>query len=339
MIHYAIQDHGAGANLPQLVSLLEGPGVSIDVSFDAADGALENLSSALGNQGPALSLRRSPSVSWSGTGIHTEMIEAMDRALQLPDWTYFINASGSCLPLRSPAWAQQLLEEQAAQGWLGFCDCYRLGKPLAWISSQMEPAAPKRCFSHEVYGRARLLVDPCLQEMVEEKRLDPARNIGQRVGLMYTEVEKNTYWVRPLSPAELEQRARFLAEQPLRYGRSWLVLHRSIVEWLLGSTILERALKFMAGCFCTDELIFAMTLYSPENPFLAAMCPDNLRHRQGGPQRIPLEEIPAILATGDRLMARKIAAADYSAAAELVRRFNADPVPPRREDHSLWFND
>ncbi len=328
MIHYAIHDYGTGANLPLLVDLLQGPGISIDLSFDSDEGSLERVRKALTGRAPPLTLRHSPSISWGGNGLHTAMIQSMRHALELPGWTYFINASGSCLPLRSPAWAQQLLEEQAAQGWLGFCDCYRLGKPLAWISSQAEPADLNHCISHNVHGRASFLVDPCLKEMVEQNRLDPARNIGQRVGLMYTEIEKNTYWVRPLSPEELLERTRFLAEQPLRYGRHWLVLHRSIVTWLLRSTILEQTMHFMAGCFISEEMIFAMALFSQENPYRAAMGTDNLRHRQGGAQRIPLEEIPGILATGDRLMARKIAAADYSAAAELVRRFNADPVPP-----------
>ena len=65
-----------------------------------------------------------------------------------------------------------------------------------------------------------------------------------------------------------------------------------------------------------------MTLFSAENPYLASMYPDNLRHWQGGPQRISLEEIPTLLSEGDRLMVRKIAQDDYTAAAELVRGFN-----------------
>lgn len=325
MIHYAIQDHGTGANLPELVHLLRGPGISIDILFDSDEGSLERVREALTGQTPAVTLRHSTSISWGGNSLYKAMIQSMRHALELPDWTYFINCSGSCLPLRSTAWTQQVLEEQAAQGRLGFCDCYRLGKPLTWISSQKQPANLKDCISQNVHGRARFLVDPCLKEMVEENRLDPARNIGLRVGLMYTEIEKHTYWVRPLNPEELRERARFLTEQPLHYGRNWLVLHRSIVTWLLESTILEQTMDFMSGCFISDEMIFAMVLFNQENPYRAAMATDNLRHRQGGPQRVTLDEIPAILTTGDRLMARKISAADYPYAAEIVRQFNAAP--------------
>lgn len=323
MIHYAIHDYGTGANLPLLVDLLQGPGISIDISFDSDESSLERVRQALADHPPPLTLRHSPSISWGGNGLHTAMLQSMQHALQQPDWNYFINLSGSCLPLRTPTELLRQLEENAERGRLGFCNSYRLGKPLAWVSSQIEPAARKDCINHNVHGRASFLVDPCLKDMVEQNRLDPPRNIGQRVGLMYTEIEKNTYWVRPLSPDELRERARFLAEQPLRYGRHWLVLHRSIVAWLLQSTILERSMHFMAGCFISEEMIFAMALFSQDNPYLAAMDTDNLRHLQGGPQRIPLDELPTLLNSGDRLTARKISAGDYPAAADLVRRLLA----------------
>ncbi len=319
MIHYAIQDHGSGATLPELVGLLAGEGVSVDVSLDGSDAALERIRPALSGLGVPVALRRSEGVSWGGRGIATEAIAAMRRALDLPDWRYFLNLSGSCLPLRSPAGMVALLEERATGGALGFCPCYRLARPLEWISSQAEPAAPARCFQLDLYGRVSLRVDPSLREMVEQGRLDPARNIGQRVGLMYSESAKNTYWVRPLGAEELRERAGFLARQPLQYGRAWIVLHRSIVEWLVGSQVLEEVLRFLEGCFIADELIFGMTLFSAENPHRGAMCGNNLRYREGGPQRIALAELPGLIEAGQHLLVRKILAADYPAAAEMVR--------------------
>ena len=321
-IHYAIQDHGKGATLPQLVRLLEGPGVSIDITLDGTQGDLEGVQRVLDQRETSCSLRRSSPVSWAGSGVYKETIAAMERALNLPDWSYFINCSGSCLPLGNSAWIQQVLEERKAQGWLGFCDSTLLEEPVLWISRQTEPMALKNCHELTAYDRVRWLADPCLKGMIEEDRIDPARKIEMRAALMYSEIEKNTFWVRPLAPKELRERATFLTEVPLRYGRNWIVLHRSIVEWLLGSTILQRVMQFLEGCFIGDELIFAMTLFSAENPYLASMYPDNLRHWQGGPQRISLEEIPTLLSEGDRLMVRKIAQDDYTAAAELVRGFN-----------------
>ncbi len=321
-IHYAIQDHGKGTTLPHLVRLLEGPGVSIDISLDGTQGDLEGVQRVLDQRGTSYSLRGSPSVSWGGEGIHKETIAAMERALKLPDWSYFINCSGSCLPLGNAAWIQQVLEQRKAQGWLGFCDSTLLEEPVLWISRQTEPMDLKNCHELTAYDRVSWLADPCLKGMIEEDRIDPARKIEMRVALMYSEIKKNTFWVRPLAPKELRERATFHTEVPLRYGRNWIVLHRSIVEWLLGSTILQRALQFLEGCFCSDELIFAMTLFSKENPYLASMYPDNLRHWQGGPQRIYLEEIPTLLSEGNCLMVRKIAQDDYTAAAELVRGYN-----------------
>ena len=321
-IHYAIQDHGSGTTLPQLVRLLEGPGVSIDISLDGTQEDLEAVQRVLDQQETSYSLRGSPPVSWGGEGVYKETIAAMERALKLPDWSHFINCSGSCLPLGNAAWIQQVLEERNAQGWLGFCDSTLLEEPVLWISRQTEPMALKNCHELSAYDRVRWLVDPCLKGMIEEDRIDPARKIEMRMALMYSEIEKNTFWVRPLAPQELRERATFLTEVPLRYGRNWIVLHRSIVEWLLGSTILQRAMQFLEGCFCSDELIFAMTLFSTENPYLSSMYPDNLHHWQGGPQRISLEEIRTLLSEGNRLMVRKIAQNDYSAAAEMVRGFN-----------------
>ena len=78
----------------------------------------------------------------------------------------------------------------------------------------------------------------------------------------------------------------------------------------------------MEGCFIGDEMIFAMTLFSQENPYQSAMLADNLRHWQGGPQRISIDEIPSLLGEGNRLMVRKIAQDDFTAAADLVRGFN-----------------
>lgn len=320
-IHYAIQDHGTGTTLPHLVRLLEGPGVSIDISLDGTQAHLEELQRVLDHRGAPYSLRRSSPISWAGAGIYKETIAAMERALQQPDWSYFINCSGSCLPLGDSVWIQQVLEERNAQGWLGFCDSTLLEEPVVWISHQTEPVALENCHALTAYDRVRWLIDPCLKGMMEEDRIDPACKIEMRVALMYSEIEKNTYWVRPLRPEELRERATFLTEVPLRYGRNWIVLHRSIVEWLLGSTILQRVVQFLDGCFIGDELIFAMTLFSPENPYLASMYPDNLRHWQGGPQRISLEEITTLLNEGNRLMVRKIVQDDYTAAAELVRGF------------------
>ncbi len=321
-IHYAIQDHGSGVNLPALVKLLEGPGVSIDISLDGTEEELQGLRRVLDIQGSALSLRRSPPVSWAGVGVYGETLAAMERALKLADWSYFINVSGSCLPLGSSAWIQQMLQDYISQGTLGFCDSVQLGEPLLWISSQNEPTPLGECHRLTAYDRVHWLMDPSLKGMMEEQRIDPARQIEMRVGLMYTEMEKNTYWVRPLRPDELRERASFLAEHPLRYGRNWVVLHRSIVEWLLGSAILQRVRSFLEGCFIGDEMIFAMTLFSQENPYQSAMLADNLRHWQGGPQRISLDEIPSLLGEGNRLMVRKIAQDDFTAAADLVRGFN-----------------
>ena len=321
-IHYAIQDHGTGASLPELVDLLAGPGVSIELSLDGTDAELARLQRVPNLQGGAISLRRSHPVSWAGAGVYNETLAAMERALRLPDWTYFINASGSCLPLGGSAWIQRLLQEHSARGLLGFCDSVELQEPITWISSQREATALQRCQRVTAYDRVHWLLDPCLREMMEQERIDPARRIEMRVGLMYTETAKNTYWVRPLSSRELGERAVFLADQPLRYGRNWIVLHRSIVEWLLGSSILQQVRSFLEGCFIGDEMIFAMTLFSQENPYRSAMHTDNLRHWQGGPQRISLQELPEIMRAGNRLMVRKIAQEDYHAAAQLVRSTN-----------------
>ena len=294
----------------------------IELSLDGTDAALARLQHELDIRREALSLRRSAPVSWAGAGIYTETLDAMERALKLPDWTYFINASGSCLPLGGSAWIQRLLQEHSTRGWLGFCDSVVLQEPMIWISSQREAIPLTHCHSLTAYDRVQWLLDPSLRELMDQGRIDPARRIEMWVGLMYTETGKNSFWVRPLSTRELGERAASLAEQPLRYGCNRVVLHRSIVEWLPGSDILQRVRTFLKGCFIGDEMIFAMTLSSQENPYRSAMCADNLRHWQGGPKRIPLEEIPDLISAGNRLMVRKIAQDDFHAAAQLVRSAN-----------------
>jgi len=329
-IHYAIQDHGKGTNLPHLVRLLDGPGVSIDISLDGSQEDLEAVQSKLDQQGTYYNISGSSSISWGGEGIHKGVIAAMERAIDLPNWKYFINCSGSCLPLGNAAWIRHLLEEHNAQGRLGFCNSTLLNEPILWISRQIEPEVLQNCYELIVYDRVNWLVDPYLKVMIEENRIDPARKIEMRAALMYDEIKKNIFWVRPLTLEELRERAVFLTEVPLRYGRNGVVLHRSIVEWLLGSNILKRVSQFVKGCFCGDELIFAMALFSAENPYLKSMHPDNLRHLQGGPQYVTLEEIHTLLNNGNCIMARKITCEDYEAAAELVRGFYGHWVTDHR---------
>ncbi len=317
MIHFAIQDHGSGQSLPALVELLAAEGDSIDLSFDGPEETLEQIRQTLGGAGEALSIRRSAPLSWSSFESALVILESMALALHHPDWSYYMNLSGSCLPLMPPQAMHKRLANEARNGRLGFCTGYRLARPVHWISSQA-PAAPlPECLPY-AQGRAQLLVDPSLGELVETHTLQPSRNIGQRIGLNYTETSKNRYWVRPLSPLELCTRAKFLAIHPFYYGRSWVILHRSIVEWLVSSSLLTRVKDVLKGCFCADEIILPMCLFSQENPFLDVMCSDNLRYRQGGAKRFDLAELPDLLHQQRHLVARKVFPADYRTAADQV---------------------
>lgn len=319
MIHFAIQDHGLGQNLPALVDLLSDDECSIDVSFDGSDEALNQVRHNLSGGSALLTIRRSAPVSWSSWASAQVILDSMINALRLPEWSYFMNLSGSCLPLLSPQDMRERLDSEAGQGRMGFCTAYRLARPVCWISSQA-PAAPLSHGLEYAQGRARMLVDPSLRDLVESQALKPPQNIGQRIGLVYTETGKNSYSVRPLSPTELCSRVKFAAVHPIHYGRSWVILHRSIVEWLVSSSILTRVQDFLKDCFVPDEMLFPMTLFSHENPFLEGMSPDNLRYHQGGARRLDLADVPDLAQAQSHLIARKVFPADYPIAADLIRR-------------------
>jgi hypothetical protein len=116
-IHYAIQDHGTGGSLPELVSLLAGPDVSIELSLDGTEAELARLQHVPNLQGGAISLRRSsldgrlpPDLLRATTLALLQLSPALLNAyLDLESWADRYGRDGDGDPWREPLEGRDLL--------------------------------------------------------------------------------------------------------------------------------------------------------------------------------------------------------------------------------------
>ena len=106
MIYYDIQHHGNTEQLAYLGHLLEHEDNILNISLDIEQKDFQkiknqNIYKDWGVKFKALNIEHSNSLTWGGPSITQQMYKSLITAMKHNDWEYYINLSGTCVPLKS----------------------------------------------------------------------------------------------------------------------------------------------------------------------------------------------------------------------------------------------
>lgn len=316
MIYYELQHHGSGIKHLPFVELFASPSAILSVSLDTSDDNFEDLNDSINRLNFAsVRIARSPALSWGGYSIVAQMLSAIESALEVPNWEFYINISGACVPLASPGRIYTALTNNLTnKGIRAYCDGFAVRRPISWfIDSDSE-----RNQTTFKYGRVHFNCDHELNNMLSQKDLDPAKNITQMVGLFFEEFDKNYFNLRKLRPKEAKYRRSFFTVHPYMVGRQWMILHRSVAEWLISAQITQELILIFQNSFIPDESFFQMALFNSTNPFRDSIHNRNLWLNGGGPKELDFDFLINSL-NSNALFARKAKSADQLRIRKLLK--------------------
>ncbi|NDY91936.1 beta-1,6-N-acetylglucosaminyltransferase [Ideonella livida] len=303
MIHFSIQHHGDNwEHLYWLAKSLASAQGSIDVALDGSGELATQLGARLA--GPSVTVRQSLPVVWAGPSVVMQMREAMAHSVGVPGWEWFINLSGSCIPLVDPyQMAQRLRALQSRTGKHSFVFSFQVKRAPVWV-----PYAGPGSGKVAKLFRVPYVGDLAVERLVEAGRFNPVAEIEMRRSLWCAELATATgkqLLLRGLMPPELQDRQAFWRQYPYTLGRQWVVLHRKVVEWLVSSPQVSQVATLLGQTFLPDETFFQTCLASaPPDLKEGIDMKNNLRTKMGTPGRITAESL-AHLAIGDALFSRK----------------------------------
>jgi hypothetical protein len=285
LIYYAIQAHQYTEAFEWLLKALTKDDAQIDISFDMShQSVLEANEKLKGEFGNNFNVNQSQPVSWGGRTLTKEMLNALKRSLETPNWKWFINLSGACFPTKPSRDLFGYLEARRIEnGLLGYCNAFQ---------SKKEPLEiPYKAFAPDkqiTYARVEFISDFELSEMIHNKQLDPARNVMHRSALRYVETGKNLF--------ELHRRKSGEKKFPQKpwFGRQWVALHRSIVEQLVYSPNTYQVYQNLKECFISDESFFQELLFSDNASITSKISKSNLHFRGGGSKILDIEAVKQI---------------------------------------------
>ncbi|MBQ0957335.1 hypothetical protein KAK06_00055 [Ideonella sp. 4Y11] len=281
MIHFSIQHHGQQwAHLHWLVRALSGEGGQVDVTLDAPAADVATLAAEIG---PLATVRRSQPVIWAGPSVMQQMRESLLFAAERPGWDWFINLSGSCIPLRRPAaMAEALARHRAETGLHSHLFAFPVRRPPVWLA-YAGLGSGRRLPLFRISVVADQVVEGLMAAPGEP--FNPMSRIELRRTLACTECCTETdkfLQLRALTSPELRDRQRFWTTHPYVIGRQWVVLHRSVVEWLVESPQAAAVATLLSQTFLPDETFFQTALsQAPEALKAGIGTRHNLRGQLG----------------------------------------------------------
>jgi Core-2/I-Branching enzyme len=259
MIHFSIQHHGQQwTHLHWLVRALAGEHGRVDVTLDAPAADVATLAAEIG---PLATVRRSQPVIWAGPSVMQQMRESLLFAADRPGWEWFINLSGSCIPLRPPARMLAVLERQRADtGLHSHLFAFPVRRAPVWLAYS-GPGSGQR----QPLFRISVLADRVVEDLMAApgEPFNPMSSIELRRTLACTECCSETdkfMQLRALTAPELRDRQQFWSRHPYVIGRQWVVLHRSVVEWLVESPQAAEVATLLSQTFLPDETFFQTAL-------------------------------------------------------------------------------
>ena len=301
MIYYDIQHHGGVGNLRWLVAQLDHPRNFINVSYDGSDEGLKRVASAMPDTEGRLQVAKSLPVTWCGPSQIRQMRAMLTKALAHEGWEYFANLSGLDFPLVSQRKLhERLIFEDKQNSKTSFCFGFQPKKAEYWLAENGNENIHKR-----KYTRLMIYCDDAVNDQFNSGELNPVSEIMQRRALFCEEREDKSLFIRGLTQKELANRKLFWRTNTYFIGRTWMLLHRKQVEWLMESEYFEYVYKHLLETFEPDETLFPTVLFSDHNPFKHELSKNNLRFRLGMPSAINLANIGEVL-TSSACFARKL---------------------------------
>ncbi len=298
-IFYNVQSHGNVENSKHILQLLDSPNSLVDFSFDGRVPcdfdrfATNNL----------VSVRQSNPIIWCGQSQIYQFMDALKNAVKHDGWDYFINLSSACVPLMSQDGISCFLKDK----WLkdkkrNFVYGFYVKK-----TREYQNVNDDRKYNDFKYkNRINLSANDDLKGRFLSGELDPVKNVFQRPGFHCTEdFTNNKLSLRGLSNWEIDFREEFYKEYPLITGRTWVILHRSQVEWLLSSSIVRELYNFYSTQFEPDESFIPSIILNAKNKYLNEVERNNYRLRMGDPKVLGVKDIDECINT-QALFARKL---------------------------------
>lgn len=301
MIYYDIQCYGGGQHVCRLVPLLLDGGNQVTVHVD---GSLEEARSWPLPESARLRLAGTPPLSWGGVSIVRQMRAAMAAALRVPGWDWFVNLSGHCLPLQPQAAIRSRLGQSHAAGIRAHCFGFRPQNRSPEYFTAGEEGAVRRVTAR--YGRVQFDLDADLAALMEEGEFSPARSVTQRGAVRFVEAGKGAFRLERYTTADAEALRRAWDARAPWFGRQWVILHRSLVETLSTSPVVDEVMAEIGERFVPDESFFQELLLNGRLVPRKQVSKDSLRYKQAGPETLRRTDLEAAGREG-ALFARKVA--------------------------------
>lgn len=267
MIFYNIQHFGDTRWLPWLVKVLEHPRNSVLITYDGSEEECATLAALMARtpvDARRLEVERSLPVRWCGPSQIVQQMQALRRALDYPDWRYFINLSGTCFPLRSQREIRSYLKRREADGIRAHLFAFHQQKPVTL--PREDPAFPLR---RARVGRLLLEGNGHLLDMFADPDWMPVRHAANRlyIGCHEPEDTDNLLAVSRPDPEELAFRQAYLRQYPHYLGRAWYTLHRSVCA---------RLVRFFDSPGFADTGRLFLNCFEPDESFLQTIVMNGL---------------------------------------------------------------
>jgi len=303
MIAYMVQIHGDFRRAARLLSWISHPDNLYVVMVDCATRVPKSFQEAIALL-PNVHVFNDMPCNWGGASMVAETLKAISIALSLSSrWQYFINISGSDIPLKPQDEMAEILDNWKSEGKSTFITDFGHCQfnPEIVIDESIQDCreiAFRQNIKFLVYGQAKQLFE----------RLDqsPITLPHQRSWICVSEdFHRKVLHMRPLYSVEKEARADFLAENPFRFGRQWMVIDRTMCARICESPITRRVFEFLKTVMIPDECFFQTLLNRPDLSESSILRSDNLRFKLGGPHDLHDGDLDELV-DSKALFARKL---------------------------------
>lgn len=308
MIYYEIQHHAGTERLKWLGAVLDDPGNTINFSLDTDSETFEQFAKWVARSGlnATVYCNRSLPVTWCGPSMLTVFRDALERALEIDGWEYFINLSGVCFPNKSQAEIKKILQyEKSVNNHTSFCYGFTPRREPVWFENSRREDALH--YAEREYHRLKVSCTQRIINAFEQEAFDPLMNIMQRRGVCINEIAfKKQLIFRGLEAWEMQDRVAYWKTHDYVVGRAWFILHRKQIEWLVASPLLRSMYEQLSQTFCADETFVPSILFSDHNPYKNEVSSNNYRYRLGAPGYLGEDHLDEVFESGC-LFARKLA--------------------------------
>ena len=309
MLFYSLQHFGDFAWVPWLVQMLQHEENQLLVTYDGPEKAASTLAAEIEATSPrfrSVHVEKSLPVRWGGASMSEMHVAAMRKALEVSSWEFFINISGTCIPLVSQRTIREKLKDSKSLGHLAFIETWPSLRPVTRPQSDKTAGEITR----EI-GRLLLHGNAGLLEQFENPDFFPVRNPANRPFLLCHEPPEKPNMLRIEAPddSEFAFRQRYFQHQPHVIGRAWWIFHRSVVHDLLvflDSAQSEDSRQVFLNSFQPDESFIPTILRNGLTAYSGSIVNHNFRAESGAPLLLNDQSFPPSLFESGAFFARKV---------------------------------